>query len=82
MAELLNGCLIINEYSGSLRKRSDDIQYISSSGEKYFYDIKDIKSIEINANIMVSVSVIEECMMHDINVIFTFSDKLYTICPK
>ena len=82
MTELANGCLVIDVNGGSLRKRSDDIQYRKSSGEEYRYDIEDIESIEIKTNIMISVPVIEECMARDIDIIFTFIDKSYAIYPK
>ena len=81
MTELTNGCLVIDVNGGSLRKRSGGIQY-RKPPEEYHYDIEDIESIEIKASIMVSVPVIEECMARDIDVIFTFIDKSYAICPK
>ena len=79
MTELTNGCLVIDVDGGSLRQRSDDIQYQKPFGEKCLYNMEDIKSIEIKANIMISVPVIEECMARDIDVTFTFIDKSYAI---
>ena len=82
MTELINKRLVIDEDGTSLRKRGGNIQYQEPSGQKCFYDIEDIKSIDIKSNIMISTSVIEECMIRNIDVIFTFMDKSYNICSK
>ena len=79
MVKIFRGCLIIEEDGGSLRLYNNNIQYIDSFGEKHYYSTDDIEAIEIQANILISIPVIEKCIINDIEIIFMIKNEHYTI---
>lgn len=71
MAKLRKGCLIIKkDEGGSLRLNQDDFEYQDDFGEKYYYNMKNVTSIDIDSkNTMISASVIDICISNDIDIL-------------
>lgn len=81
MIKLVDDCLIIDDNGGSLLLNQYQIEYTDSFGEQHYYNIDDIRMIEINANTMISSPVIEECIRSGINIIFEVDGKTYVPYP-